>query len=187
MEVSQTQLVEVIQAQFSSIVPELRDFITSTELDQALTGMCESYEVPDAIDRVHNDVTLILLGIASLEDFNTRLGEETGLSAEDADRMATDILTITLADVLGYVPQTLSPEAQALADEYITEPPKESPILQATRTMQGDVAEAQGDSPKWRTLDEDEGPQETSGVESATESGDVPRYAKPLTDTPKYE
>ena len=183
MDFTQEQLEQIIQTQFNDVVPELREYILSAELAEIVTGMCEEYNISDQENAVHNEATLMLLGILSPEGLPERLVEEIGIPADAAESLATDMFEIILTERLGLIPAELSPNIDDMIAEPEPEEPKESPILQATRTMQGDIAEAKNDdAPRWGSAVE-----EASGVEKKEPDDNIPRYSKPITDTPKYE
>jgi uncharacterized coiled-coil protein SlyX len=160
---------KIFEERLVSLPVEIQTALTDGTIEQLGASITETFPLSDS-DRVkiENELVLVFMGFESLDGFSDRIQETTAI---------VDTVAQAIEESL----------QEQFANFEVPSTPKESPILQATRTMQGDVAEAQGDSPQWRTLEEDEGPQEASGIESTTESGDVPRYAKPLTDTPKYE
>ena len=134
-----------------------------------------------------NVVGDIILGFEEQQTLSALLQEKVGLPAESAENIVSDLKE--------FLSQRNS-QQPSLERSVTQEKPAGSPILQATRTMQSDIASArEGEKPQWRTLLDNEEPNESveqtpekeTSQEETSGNNVIPRYSKPLTDTPKYD
>ncbi|MBX2866494.1 hypothetical protein KTR10_00840 [Candidatus Kaiserbacteria bacterium] len=158
----------------------IQEAYSGSETGKLLRSTAEAHHIPDnAYAPFAQLIGDVILGILSLERLPVQLQEAVGISPTDAEGVTT-----ALKPFITEMHKT-PPAQQEVADreeDTVSKPNiTESPILQATRTMEKDIAEAtDNEAPQWRTVEDAE-----DTVESPETA--IPSYAKPLTDTPKYE
>jgi hypothetical protein len=83
-----------LQKRFSQLHPVVQNAITSAQVTERLQELSETHKLHfDQWDKLENEVMMALLGIEKIEDLETNLRTEVGLSSEAASTISADVFT----------------------------------------------------------------------------------------------
>lgn len=199
---------EVLQQRFAELPPELQTILTDGSVQSLIETLRQQYAFSDEqATTTENEIVFVLMGLEPLSKMQNNISNEAGISPANSMQIVESIYGALSEDVietlraieseLGNSPveEALSPEksdtsinptkttpaadVENVTTPSPTPPPQTTPQhiapttvpqqpLSGTRTMQGDIASVQHE-----THNTDEG-------------ANIPRYAKPLTEMPRY-
>lgn len=153
----------LLQMQFEDAPEDMQTLLKSPEFQNTVLGIGELYELdPSAQNELLNEVTLVCLGLSSIETLPQYVLPLVGNDRQKADEIATHIFDTVLYENIALIPTALTPRAEH--------------ILTA---MEGEATNA----PAVQSTDV---PQATQQTTPPPETPGVPRYARPVTDAPRY-
>jgi hypothetical protein len=169
---------KLIRIQFEDSPEELRALLVSNEFSNTILGIGDHAELNEnRKNELLNEVTMVLLGLSPLEDLAKNLTPIVDNDAAKAEEIATQIFETVLYENMGIVPTSLSPRAEDALTDLEAEEARETASEQRPAAAPGALHV----------------PEVPADAESASQTLDdiptqqnVPRYAKPLTEVPKY-
>lgn len=168
-----TTIETLLQMQFEDAPAEMQALLKSASFQNTVLGIGDLYELDEnAKNELFNEVTLICLGLSSVEELAIHLRPIVN-DQEKADEIAVQVFETVLYENLGLVPTSLTPRAEEV---FAT--------LETTEEEDAGVSAEVVQTPA-PSIPPPVTPVSTA-PEPESETSTVPRYARPLTDIPRY-
>ena len=109
------ELNEQIQERFKELPKVVQDAITSADVEKRMRVLADTHKLHlDQWQSLENEVMLALLGFQPVEDLQSNIKAEVGMTEEEAAALAADISKIVFEPIRGELERQLEhPEAKA--------------------------------------------------------------------------